>query len=215
MNTDSHVQRDSGHSTAKMTDTRVKRRRWSTLLILILAATTLRLLPHPVNATPIAATALLAGAHFPRKVYAWLVPLAAMLLSDTVYQLIFGWGFHKHMPAVYVGVMCTVGIGRLLRHSKTRVFPILSASLASSLTFFVVTNTSVWALDAFYPPTLAGLWICHIAALPFLQNAILADLGYTIVLFTLFALADYHLTQKWQGVSGPIPPDTATGTLRS
>ena len=65
------------------------------LIGMIAAAAALRLLPHPSNFTPIGALALFAGAHFDDKRWAFVLPLAAMLLSDAVI------GFHVQMPIVY------------------------------------------------------------------------------------------------------------------
>ena len=57
----------------------------SMVLIGIVAAAALaRLVPHPPNVTPIAAMALFGGACFTNRKMAYLLPLAAMLLSDVV-----------------------------------------------------------------------------------------------------------------------------------
>ena len=52
-----------------------------------MAAALARLVPHPPNVTPIAAMALFGGACFANRKMAYLLPLAAMLLSDLVLGL--------------------------------------------------------------------------------------------------------------------------------
>src|SRR5437667_6508735 len=56
--------------------------RFVRLVGVVVAATAMRLVPHPPNVTPIAAIALFGGAHFASKRAAVAVPLLAMCLSD-------------------------------------------------------------------------------------------------------------------------------------
>lgn len=155
---------------------------------MIVAAVIARLIPHPPNFAPIAAMALFAGAHFDRKALAFVVPLVAMLLSDAVFELLFGWGFHANLPAVYASFAAIVGLGLLLR-GRVRPVPVVGAALVSSILFFAVTNLSVWLTSATYPMTGQGLTLCCVAALPFFGNTVAGDLFYTGILFGAFALA--------------------------
>ena len=52
------------------------------LIAIVLGTSLFALVPHPPNAVPIAAMALFAGAFFSNRVLAFIVPLAAMILSD-------------------------------------------------------------------------------------------------------------------------------------
>src|SRR5712691_6539722 len=54
------------------------------LTAIVLAAAFSRLVPHPPNVTPIAAMALFGGAYLANRKFAYLLPLAATLLSDVV-----------------------------------------------------------------------------------------------------------------------------------
>ena len=159
----------------------------SKLLIgMILAAAAMRLLPHPSNFTPIGALALFAGAHFDDKRWAFIVPLAAMLLSDLVI------GFHGQIPLVYGAFAVIVAMGFWLKEKKSAM-NIAGASIVAGIFFFVVSNLSVWAFDGLYPLTLQGLVTCYIAAIPFFQNELTATLLYSAVLFGGFALAEKKL----------------------
>ena len=155
-----------------------------TLLAAILAAAALRLVPHPPNFTPIGAMALFSGAYLGRRgAVALVAPLGALFLSDLVL------GFYRGMPTVYFSVALIVIIGWL---ALRRVSPIRvgGAAIASSVLFFVLTNFGMWLSSGFYPPTLAGLEACYIAAIPFFQNTVAGDLFYAAVLFGGFALLE-------------------------
>jgi len=157
--------------------------RMALLIGMILAAAALRLLPHPPNFEPIGALALFAGAQFEKKSWAFIIPLAAMLLSDAVI------GFHSQMPVIYGAFALVVCMGFSLRQRRTLV-PVMGMAFAASVLFFVVSNFGVWALDSMYPKTLAGLVTCYVAAIPFFGNTLAGSLFYTAVLFGGFALAE-------------------------
>ena len=156
------------------------------LIGMILAAAAMRLLPHPSNFTPIGALALFAGAQFDDKRWAFIVPLAAMLLSDLVI------GFHSQMPLIYGAFAVIVVMGFWLGEKKSAA-NIAGASVAAATFFFVVSNFSVWVFDGLYPLTFQGLVNCYIAAIPFFQNWLIATLFYSAVLFGGFALAEKKL----------------------
>lgn len=158
-------------------------KRLMVLAAIVLAVAFLRLIPHPPNFAPVAALALFAGAHFRDNRMAFLLPLAAMMLSDLLI------GLHGQMLVVYGCFAATVGIGMLLR-DRIRVVPVAAAAVGGSLLFFAVTNLAVWALDAMYPLTLEGLVACYVAAIPFLHNTLLGTAFYTALLFGGFALAE-------------------------
>src|SRR5437899_383883 len=121
----------------------MERTRFLVLGGMILAAAASRLIPHPPNFSPITAMALLGGACFVEKRWAFVVPLAAMLVSDVLL------GFHRLMPGVYGSFALIVCLGFWLR-SRRAALPIACAALAGSLLFFIVTNFGVWALGSMY-----------------------------------------------------------------
>jgi len=160
--------------------------RFMALTCIIAAAAASRLVPHPPNVAPITALALFGGAHFSSKRLAFMVPLAALLLSDAVL------GFYDQMWVVY-GSFCMIAcIGFQLRTKRT-VFAIAAATLCSSILFFVVTNFGVWLFGSVYPRTAQGLATCYVAALPFFRNTLLGDCFYTGLLFGAFRLAE----ERW------------------
>lgn len=150
---------------------------------IILAAAMMRLVPHPWNVTPVAAMALFGGACFDKRFLAFLVPLAAMAVSDILLGLTTGWGiFHSTLPFVYGAFALTVVLGMLIRDRATPL-RIGGATIAATVLFFLVTNFGVWATQPLYPPTFEGLIACYVAALPFLLNSLLGNAFYVTLLF--------------------------------
>jgi len=153
------------------------------LLSAILLAAALRLVPHPPNFTPIGAMALFSGAYLGRRALAFVAPLGAMLLSDALL------GFYSGFWITYLAIGLVVLIGWL---ALSRVSPLLvgAAAIASSITFFLVSNFGTWALSGMYPHSGAGLAACYIAAIPFFQNTLAGDLFYATLLFGGFRIAE-------------------------
>lgn len=157
--------------------------RFITITGMIFIAAMSRLIPHPWNVTPVAAMALFGGAHFSDKKIAFLVPLAAMTLSNFV----LGW--HPILFFVYAGFALTVVIGRALRHRVT-VRNVASATLASSVLFFLLTNFGHWILTDMFPRSFAGLMACYAAAIPWFRNSLAGDAFYVALVFGSFAWAE-------------------------
>lgn len=159
--------------------------RFIVLALMILAAAASRLIPHPPNLASISAVALFGGAYLSNKRLAFLVPMAALLLSDLIL------GLYSHMEVIYGSFALVVCIGLLLRKRRTPL-RIAGAALTSSVLFFVITNFGVWLFESLYPKTISGLATCYVAAIPFFQNTLVGDALYTAVLFGGFALVE-----KW------------------
>lgn len=157
--------------------------RFVLLACMILAAAASRLIPHPPNMASITAVALFGGAYLTDKRLAFLVPLAALFLSDLIL------GFYGHMEIVYGSFALVVCIGFWLQRRRSAL-RIAGAALVSSILFFVVTNLGVWAFGSLYPKTAAGLLTCYVAAIPFFQNTLVGDALYTAILFGGFAFAE-------------------------
>jgi hypothetical protein len=163
--------------------------RFYTLAAMICAAALSRLLPHPPNFAPLTAMSLFAGAYVADKRFAFVLPLAAMLISDTVLEITTGWGFYSGQWAVYGSLLLVTMLGFRLRNNVSFA-SLASSTLAGSLLFFVTTNFATWALGSLYPHTTSGLAACFTAAIPFFQNSLLGDAVYAVMLFGGFAFAE-------------------------
>ncbi len=152
---------------------------------MILAAAASRLIPHPPNFSPIAALALFGGAQFGDKRLAFLVPLAAMFLSDLVL------GLHSLILVIYGCFALIVCFGFWVRQ-KQNVRRIGAAVLAGAILFFIVTNFGVWATGSFYPKSGGGLLTCYVEAVPFFWNTLAGDLCYSGILFGALHAAEWR-----------------------
>jgi hypothetical protein len=150
---------------------------------LILAAALSRLLPHPDNFAPITAIAL-AGSVYLDKRFAFIIPLAALVISDIFL------GFHDTIFFVY-GSFLLIGFLGIWLKSHKKPIPILGTVLLSSVLFFVITNFGVWLTGGgwFYPKTWQGLTECYSMAIPFFRASLIGDVVFTGVLFGLFELS--------------------------
>ena len=153
-------------------------------ILLVGFAALSRFVPHPPNFAPIAAMALFGGVYLEKR-FSFIVPLAAMLISD------YFIGFHNTMPFVYGSFILIALLGVWLRNHKTLGW-IIGSSVASSVLFFVVTNFGVWVMGG-YPQNFAGLVECYVAAIPFFRNTLFGDLLYVMVLFGLYETAIHVL----------------------
>ncbi len=155
-----------------------------------------RLAPHAPNFTPLAASALFAGAVLGSRPLALAVPLAAMLLSD----LVLGYSDWIVTGAVY-GALALPGLLGIWARARNAglLAPLV---LGSSLFFFASTNLAVWASSGMYAADVNGLVRCYVAALPFLRNTVLGDMFWTALLFggwwsarALFSRTDIQLAR--------------------
>ncbi|MGH9486730.1 MAG: DUF6580 family putative transport protein [Terriglobales bacterium] len=149
--------------------------------LLLLAAMAAGVLPHLPNFSPVFGAMLLGGASLRRRDTLWL-PLAlwaalCAVEALAVYHSHLGWGLIWTVAAMAP----MAGAGELLRRKRS----LLRVGLASTLGatgFFVFSNFGVWVGGAMYPPTLAGLGACYLAAVPFYGNSVLAAILFGGVL---------------------------------
>jgi hypothetical protein len=147
---------------------------------LLIVGIVARLIPHPWNATPVMAIALFGGTWLAKR-WAVLLPLGIVALSD----VILGW--HNTIPFTW-GAFALTGLLAWWIRLAPSAWRIVTASLAGSSLFFIVTNFGVWVVGGLYPRTAEGLALCYVAALPFFRNQLSGDLFYTTALFGAFAL---------------------------
>jgi len=160
-------------------------------ITLILLGIAMRLLPHPPNFAPIAAVGIFSGVYFTNKKYAFILPLAAMLISDTIIGFAEIW----ITLAVYGSFAIAGLIGLWLKNNKNLTNTIGASLLASSV-FFVITNFVVWIATPWYTKDVAGLVQCFFLAIPFFKNTLLGDLFYVGILFGVYELVIYFIKKR-------------------
>ncbi|MHB1424230.1 MAG: DUF6580 family putative transport protein [Gemmataceae bacterium] len=160
------------------------------------AAGLVRLIPHPLNFTPIDALALFGGARM-RSWITYVLPLAVMAVSDVLLWAIQGRADftllqYAFNPWVYASFLLAVLWGRFLLRNGSAA-RIAAVSVLAGVQFFLVTNFGVWLADVtrnpplpeesaivwrdipglpapvpyHYGHNLSGLVACYVAALPF------------------------------------------------
>jgi hypothetical protein len=145
-----------------------------------------RLIPHPPNFTPILGMAVFSGAIISKRLIAYLVPLAAMLLSDLYL------GFHASMPIIYFSLAVCVLIGTFIEARVSILNSFLSISLGV-LVFFLITNFMVWYGSGMYESNISGLMTCYFKGLPFVQNTFFSSLIYGMGAFLIYDIINKRL----------------------
>ena len=183
------------------------------LLLMVLFPVALRMVEHPWNMAPIGALALFVGAHLRGKSWAFLVPLCAMFLSDVALGLHKGdiafYTFHGLVPVIYACFALYVCLGLGIRRCWNKrgaqrqtdakrnyaawTLPVMGATVAGPVLFFLITNFAHWAVYDTYPKTGAGLIQCYVAGLPYFRSMLAGDAFFVTSLFGGFALLKHYL----------------------
>ena len=149
--------------------------------LFVVLAVAVRFMPHPWMFTPVTGSLLFFGARGPRR-QLWIpfVLLAAsdVVLTKWVYSYPFSWD-HYVTFAWYAAVLW---LGTRLG-AKTKWLPVVGAALASSVSFFLITNLVAWAWLDMYPKNLSGVMMSYAAGLPFFRHALVGDLIFTVAMF--------------------------------
>lgn len=165
------------------------------VLIAITALT--RLFPVAWNFSPMAAIALMGGFFFKDIKKAILIPLACLLVSDTLLHIQYltgasEWpGLYPEISLVYLAYVLIVLIGRNMIASP-KWLNVIGAALVGSFAFFLITNFAVWMAGHTYPMDLNGLVSCYVAAVPFFRMTLLGNLVYSVLFFGAFKAANSY-----------------------
>ncbi len=154
---------------------------FSVVFMMILSGSLSRLIPHAPNFTAVGAMALFAGATLGLSLWAFLIPMTTLALTDLVF------GLHPTMIYVY-GAFSLVTLLGALTLKKRSGARLVGITLLSSLLFFFVTNFGVWAAGGFYAPNFSGLMESFTMGIPFLKNQIFGDITYSVLMFAGYEL---------------------------
>ena len=170
---------------------------------MVAAAAVSRLLPHPLNFTPIGAMGLFGAAFFDKKWMGLVVPFAALFLTDlfvnnVVHASFYGGKFTLFTPAawtIYAGFAAYYFIGKRAFSTNINAKTMVLAAIAGSLVFFLLTNFGSFLTDPMYPKTAAGLASAYTMGLPFLGNTVAGDLCFSGVMFGSFLFLKKQVPQ--------------------
>jgi hypothetical protein len=149
--------------------------------IFLIFGVAVRFIPHPWMFTPVTGSLLFFGARGSRR-QLW-IPFVVYAASDVLLtRLVYSYPFtldHFVAFAWYAGVLW---LGTKLR-DNAKPLPIVGAALASSVSFFLLTNLASWAWLDMYPKNLSGVLLSYAAGLPFFRHAVEGDLLFTAAMF--------------------------------
>ncbi len=161
--------------------------------LLIIIASLYRIMPgRPYGFAPQMAMAIFGGAVIKDKKFAFLLPILAMFVSDTLYQLLYVNGV-GNMPGFYEGQVMNyilfAGLtvfGFFIRNFNIKRIAI--ASFAAPTAYFLVSNFFVWASSSPLaglerPKTFSGLMMCYSDGLPFYPWSIASTFIFSAILF--------------------------------
>jgi hypothetical protein len=141
----------------------------------LLLAVLSRVLPHAFHTTSVGFTAVGGGLlFFGARRSRWQTAIAVLALIATDFYLTvyaYGYAFHAsaYLPTwIWYAAVCLLGHQMLA--GKPSALKVGGAILASSTSFFVLSNFAVWGAGGMYTHTLAGLGACYVAAIPFYAN---------------------------------------------
>jgi hypothetical protein len=144
-------------------------------------------MPHPWNFTPVAAALLYFGARGSRR-QLW-IPFALLAASDVILtKFVYAYPMSWDQLVVWAWYAAILGLGTRLRENAGWM-RIGGAALASSVSFFLISNFAVWASGTMYPKTLSGLMTCYAAGVPFFRSTVAGDMVFTAAMFGLPAVA--------------------------
>jgi hypothetical protein len=147
----------------------------------------------PYHFVPLGASLLFFGAKMSRK-QMW-VPLALFAASDILLtRFVYHYPFSAETLVSWVWYAAALGIGMLLRKNDNLV-RVAGASLAASVSFFLVSNLGSFFFLDMYPKTWAGLAECYTLALPFFRTTLTSDMLFSLAFFSV-PVAVALLTRK-------------------
>lgn len=149
--------------------------------IFVVLAVAVRFMPHPWMFTPVVGSLLFFGARGPRR-HIW-IPFALLAASDVLLtKLVYNYPFTSDHYVTFAWYAAVLWLGTRLG-AKTKFVPVIGAALASSVSFYLITNLAAWAWLDMYPKNLSGVMMSYVAALPFFRNALAGDLIFTLAMF--------------------------------
>jgi hypothetical protein len=149
--------------------------------LFVIFAVLFRFLPHQYGFTPVIASLLFFGARGSRK-QMWL-PVALLIASDLLLnKFVYAYPLAADQYISWAWYAAVIWLGTTLK-DRTSPIRVLATALASSVSFFLISNFGVWAVYTMYPKTLAGLMVCYEMGLPFFRRALEGDVLFTVVMF--------------------------------
>jgi hypothetical protein len=181
-------------------------------VLLVLSASLYRIWDRPAGFAPMLAMSIFGGAILKDKKLAMILPLLSMLLSDTLYHILYinhlssTPGFYQSQgffDSQFFNYSLFAGLtlfGFLMK--KVNTLTVLGFSISGSILYFLTSNFFVWLGGGGFnrPKTFEGMLQCYNDALAFYRNYglvngfegnfILGDIFFCAVLFATYELVN-------------------------
>ena len=162
---------------------------------------------HLPNVAPFEAMMIFGVFALHRKSLSFILPLAAWFITDLIINNTLYAGFYEGYTWIsqsfvfaMIAMLLIFGFTQFLKKRSEDKGHVLGhyalASVVSPLLFFAVSNFGVWAGMDMYPPTLSGLGMCYVTALPFLTYGMASTIGFSIIFGVMGYLFQRHSAQS-------------------
>jgi hypothetical protein len=150
----------------------------------------LKFFPHAWHFTPLAASLLYFGARGSRR-QMW-IPVVLFAATDVVLtKYIYSYPLSWDYLVTWAWYAAILWLGTSLRENSG-FWRVVGAALASSVSFFLISNFTVWVgSSGMYPKTLPGLVMCYTAGIPFFRGTLESDLFFSIAMFEIPVLMEF------------------------
>ncbi len=159
-------------------------------LLIVFGIVSRFLLVNQPNVSGLETLALFGGSYFLLKRFAFIIPIAAYMVSDfiinnTIYSAYYADGvvfYQNYMLWTIGSILLIVLLGKFLIpkvNLKNTIFGILSATTV----FWLVSNFGTWIGGVTYPKSFSGLIACYIAAIPFYAYSLIGNAAFGLILF--------------------------------
>jgi hypothetical protein len=162
--------------------------------IAIIIAVLSRILPSAFHTTSVGFTAVGGGLlYFGARRSRWqAIPAVLALMATDYYLTTFVYNYPFHASAyvvtwIWYAAVCL--FGHQVLSGKPSALRVVASILATSTSFFLISNFMVWSGGHMYPHSFAGLSACYVAAIPFYANDLMSTAITAGAFFGLPALA--------------------------
>ena len=166
------------------------------ILVVLAAILKVTTFPHSIN--PIIAISLFSGVVISDKKLAFALPLLAMFVSDIMLEVLnIAPGFYgMGQIGNYASLLLVTVLGFSMK--KINLIKVAGYSIASSILFFVLSNTNCFLFDNLnsYGTGLQGWANCLAAGIPFVKNSLFTDLSFSMILFGSYLFAAKTFARK-------------------
>jgi hypothetical protein len=164
--------------------------------ILICGAVVLRLGSiRPYNLIPVFSCLLFFAAARPMREFVW--PLSALVGVDsflTVHQ--YGYSLTAGHAVTWIWYLGVMFLGAAMLGNSISTGRVFGSSLLASISFFAVSNFTVWAEWGMYPKTWRGLGSCYLAALPFFRNSVVSETICSLAILAVVCLCEWLVWER-------------------